>query len=187
MKVCVTGAAGQTSYNLVYCLGSGEVFGRHTPLDLRLLDLPPLYSRLEGLKMELEDCAFPLCQTCTITTSADEAFADCDYIIMLSAIPRVPGENPVIRITNRKDVLRANTLIFKELGTALNRVAHKNTKVVVVANPANTNALIVSAIADKLPKENFTCLSRLDQNRVCSLVAKKINAKVDDIHLKVRG
>lgn len=191
LSVCITGAAGQTAYNLVYHIASGYVFGDDQPLQLRLLDLPPLKAKMDGLRMELEDCAFPLCPCPEVHTNPDEAFADVDIAVLLAAIPREAYSDPMLRCTNRRDVLRANTVIFKEHGLSLNRVGKSSTKVVVVANPSNTNALIVAAHASNLPRANFSCLSRLDQNRTAAQVAQKLNVAYHpedhDLHINGRA
>eukprot|EP00045_Choanoeca_perplexa_P010353 m.104476 g.104476 ORF g.104476 m.104476 type:complete len:511 (-) comp15247_c0_seq1:1178-2710(-) len=176
LSVCITGAAGQTAYNLAFSIGSGDAFGKNQPVSIRLLDLPLVTSKLHGLMMELEDCAFPLCKSVSVHSSPDAAFKNVDYAILLSAIPRTLGADPLVRCNNRRDVLRANTAIFKEHGLALDRVGKPTTKVIVVANPSATNALIVSACAKSLPKTNFSSLSRLDQNRTCAQVAAKLNS-----------
>ncbi|EDQ84763.1 uncharacterized protein MONBRDRAFT_39154 [Monosiga brevicollis MX1] len=175
LTVCVTGAAGYTAYNLVYLIASGEVFGHDQPVALRLLDIPLLQAKMEGVQMELQDCAFRLLKDVSTHTSPDAAFKNVDYAILLSAIPRSEDADPMLRCNNRLDVLRANTVIFKEHGLAFDRVAKPTTKVVVVANPSATNALIVSSFAKSVPKENFTSLAWLDQNRAAAHIAARLN------------
>jgi len=171
VRVCITGAAGQIGYSLVFLVAKGEMFGADQPVILHLLDIPQMEGVLQGVVMELEDCAYHLIKGVVVTGKPEEGFKDVDYAIMVGAMPRKEG-------MERADLLKANCGIFKEQGKALSDFAKKHVKVLVVGNPANTNALICSASASGLPKENFTCLTRLDQNRATSLVARRLGCDV---------
>jgi malate dehydrogenase len=221
-KVCITGAAGQIAYSLFPHICSGATFGADKPVILHLLDIDSEMATeaLKGVKMELEDAAYPLLQgTCTLcpcayslalgpacydlfypsvevacydrphisidatgrvrpgvvlTTKVDEAFTDIDFCIMLGAFPRKPG-------MERKDLLKMNAGIFKEQGAALNKLAKKSVKVLVVGNPANTNCLIAKSCAPDLPAESFSALTRLDHNRAKAQVALKVGVSVDKV------
>lgn len=172
--VALTGAAGQIAYSLVFSLCKGEVFGPLQPIDLRLLDLPVCADALHGVAMELDDCAFPLLVEHTETSSVDEAFKDCDVALLIGALPRIAG-------MERKDLLSKNVSIFKVQGESLNRVAKKTVKVLVVGNPANTNALVTAQYAPSIPKSQFTCLTQLDQNRATSLIALRLKCSPKQI------
>eukprot|EP01087_Luapelamoeba_hula_P003907 TRINITY_DN1379_c0_g1_i1.p1 TRINITY_DN1379_c0_g1~~TRINITY_DN1379_c0_g1_i1.p1 ORF type:complete len:352 (+),score=73.22 TRINITY_DN1379_c0_g1_i1:98-1153(+) len=175
LRVCITGAAGQIAYSLVFMLAKGEAFGKEQPIALHLLDIAPMETALSGLLMEIEDCAFPLVKEVITTSKLEVAFKNIDYAVMCGAMPRREG-------MERKDLLKANVAIFKEQGKALAEHASRNVRVLVVGNPANTNALIcATAAAPTIPKENFTCLTRLDQNRATSAVARRLNANVDQV------
>jgi len=167
IRVCVTGAAGQIAYALLYNLSNGSVFGCDQPVILHLLDIEPMMGVLNGVVMELEDCALPLLAGVVATADANVAFKDIDYALMLGAMPRKEG-------MGRKDLLAANVKIFKVQGEAIDRSAKKTAKVLVVGNPANTNALICRHFAPSIPAENFSALTRLDHNRAVSQVAIKL-------------
>lgn len=170
VKVLVTGAAGQIAYSLLCKIANGEVFGENQPVTLHMLDIPIAETALNGVKLELQDCAFPLLEEIVATTSVEEAFTDIDVALLVGAMPRRQG-------MERKDLLAANAKIFKEQGAALDSYAKKTVKVLVVGNPANTNALIAAQCAPSIPKENFTALTRLDHNRAQAQVALKLGAK----------
>ncbi|XP_041351635.1 malate dehydrogenase, cytoplasmic-like [Gigantopelta aegis] len=174
MKVLVTGAAGQIAYSLVIAVAKGDVFGKDKPITLVLLDIPPMMEVLEGVVLELNDCALPLLREVIATADVAEAFKDIDAAMLVGAMPRREG-------MERKDLLAANVKIFKEQGAALDQHSKKTVKVVVVGNPANTNALIASHYAPSIPKKNFSCLTRLDQNRAQSLVAHRIGIPNSDV------
>lgn len=167
IKVLVTGAAGQIAYSLLFSLAKGDVFGQDANLHLVLLDIPPMANSLEGVCMELQDCALPILKKITPTTNVETAFTGIDYAILVGAMPRREG-------MERKDLLKANVKIFKEQGAALNNFAKKSVKVLVVGNPANTNCLVASTCAPSIPKENFSCLTRLDHNRAQSQIANRL-------------
>jgi len=166
MRVVVTGAAGQISYSLLGLIAKGDVFGADQPIDLVMLDLSFAEAALGGVVMELQDCAFPLVNSLTATCDQTAAFTDIDVAVLVGAFPRRPG-------MERKDMLEKNAEIFQAQGKLLDTVAKKSVKVLVVGNPANTNALIASACAPSIPKENFSALTRLDQNRATSQIAMK--------------
>lgn len=156
IKVAITGAAGQIGSVLCFMIGQGRMFGQDQKVILHLLELPQVADTLlKGLVMELKDCAFPLIAGIKPTTKMEEAFEDIDVAILVGAKPRGPG-------MERKDLLLDNGKIFKVQGEALDKFAKKTVKVLVVGNPANTNALIASHYAPSIPKENFTALTRLD-------------------------
>lgn len=174
IKVTVTGGAGNIGYALVFMIGQGRLFGPTQPVSLTLLEIPPAQQALNGVLMEIRDCAFPLLSEVKGTTDYKEAFLGCQVAILVGARPRGPG-------MERKDLLSANAQIFKGQGEAINQHADRNCKVLVVGNPANTNALICSVFADKIPKENFTALTRLDQNRAVAQISDKINVPVNNV------
>ena len=176
VRVAVTGAAGQIGYSLIYRIASGEMLGKDQPVILQLLELPmeKPQAALKGCMMELEDCAFPLLAGMIGTGDANVAFKDADVALLVGAMPRGPG-------MERKDLLLKNAEIFTAQGKALDANASRNVKVLVVGNPANTNAYIAMKSAPSLPKKNFTAMLRLDHNRALSQLAAKANVAVGDI------
>jgi len=172
IRVLVTGAAGQIAYSLLHPIAKGDVFGPTQCIDLLLLDIPNMMPVLEGVVMELQDCALPLLASVTATSDVQTAFANIDVAILVGAMPRREG-------MERKDLLKANARIFQTQGEALEKYAKKTVKVLVVGNPANTNCLIASVCAPSIPKENFTCLTRLDQNRGTSQISMRLGIKPD--------
>lgn len=166
VRVAVTGAAGQIGYSLVFRIASGAMLGADQPVILQLLDLPQAMQALNGVAMELDDCAFPTLHGIVCTDDPMVAFKDADYALLVGARPRSKG-------MERKDLLEANAQIFTVQGKALNAVASRNVKVVVVGNPANTNALITANSAPDLDPRNITALMRLDHNRALSQIAAK--------------
>jgi malate dehydrogenase len=170
----VTGAAGQIAYSLLYMIANGDVFGREQKLILSLLDIQPMMGVLEGVVMELADCAFPLLTEVIPTFEPTVAFKDVSVAFLVGAMPRREGQE-------RKDLLAANVKIFKVQGDALNSVAKKDVKVLVVGNPANTNALICSHYAPSIPRENFTAMTRLDQNRARAQIAQRVKTDVENV------
>lgn len=175
VRVAVTGAAGQISYALLFRIASGEMLGPDQPVILQLLEIPQSMESLNGVIMELEDCAFKTLHS--IESSADpvQGFGDADYAILVGAKPRGKG-------MERGDLLRDNGQIFSAQGKALNASAKKTCKILVVGNPANTNALIAQANAPDIPTQNFSALTRLDHNRAISQLATKAGVKVPVIH-----
>jgi len=180
VKVAVTGAAGQIGYATLFRIASGEMLGKDQPIILQLLELPIEKPQkvLKGVMMELDDCAFPLLTDITGTGDPKEAFKDVDYALLIGAKPRGPG-------MERKDLLMDNAKIFIEQGKALNEVAKRDVRVIVVGNPANTNAYIAKESAPDLPAENFTSMMRLDHNRAVSQLATRTKKKVSDIEKMV--
>lgn len=174
VRVAVTGAAGQIGYQLVFRIAAGGLFGPGQPLILQLLELPVAQGALSGVVMELNDCAFPLVAGIVATDKAEVAFKDADYAILVGAKPRGAG-------MERKDLLLENAKIFSAQGQALNSAAKKSVRVLVVGNPANTNALITAANAPRIPARNITSMMRLDQNRAMSQLAAKTGAHVNDV------
>ncbi len=176
LRVAVTGAAGQIGYALLFRIASGEMLGKDQPVILQLLELPidKAQAALKGVIMELEDCAFPLLVGVIGTDDPKVAFKDVDVALLVGAKPRGPG-------MERKDLLLENAKIFTEQGKALNEVASRNVKVLVVGNPANTNAYIAMKSAPDLPAKNFTAMLRLDHNRALSQLAIKAGVAVGDI------
>lgn len=176
VRVAVTGAAGQIGYALLFRIASGEMLGKDQPVILQLLEIPDekAQNALKGVIMELEDCAFPLLAGIEAHSDPMQAFKDTDYALLVGARPRGPG-------MERADLLAANAQIFTAQGKALNAVASRNVKVLVVGNPANTNAYIAMKSAPDLPAKNFTAMLRLDHNRAASQLATKGGFKVGDI------
>ena len=176
MRVAVTGAAGQIGYSLLFRIASGEMLGKDQPVILQLLEIPDEKAQkaLKGVMMELDDCAFPLLQGMVGTSDAKVAFKDVDVALLVGARPRGPG-------MERKDLLEANGKIFVPQGQALDEVASRNVKVLVVGNPANTNALIAQKAAKSLPAKNFTAMMRLDHNRALTQVAQKAGKLVTSV------
>ena len=180
VRVAVTGAAGQIGYALLFRIASGEMLGKDQPVVLQMLELPldKAQAALKGVMMELEDCAFPLLAGMVGTDDPRIAFKDADIAMLVGARPRGPG-------MERKDLLLENAKIFTEQGKALNDVASRNVKVLVVGNPANTNAYIAMKSAPDLPAKNFTAMLRLDHNRALSQLATKAGVAVADIDKRV--
>jgi len=174
IRVVVTGAAGQIAYSLLYMIARGEVFGKDQPLILHLLDIPPMVGVLEGVVMELADCALPLLREVVPTTDPAVGFKDVAAAFLVGAMPRKEG-------MERKDLLSANVKIFKVQGQAMDQHARKDVKVLVVGNPANTNALVCSHYAPSIPRENFTAMTRLDQNRATAQIAAKLAVPVNAV------
>jgi malate dehydrogenase len=166
LNVAITGAAGQIGYALAFRVASGQLLGPDQPVNLHLLEITPALPTLQGVVMELADCAFPTLNKVVATDDAKVAFRDCHAALLVGARPRGPG-------MERKDLLLANAQIFSAQGKALNEVADRNVRVLVVGNPANTNALIARANARDLNPRNFTAMTRLDHNRALSQLAEK--------------
>lgn len=173
-RVVITGAAGQIGYQLAFRIASGQMLGPHQPVILQLLEITPALPALNGVVMELEDCAFPTLQGVVATDVAEVAFRDADYALLVGAKPRGPG-------MERSDLLRDNAKIFSTQGKALNDHASRNVRVLVVGNPANTNALIAQRNAPDLNPVNFTAMTRLDHNRALARLAAKTGTHVSQI------
>jgi malate dehydrogenase len=174
VRVTVTGAAGQIGYALVFRIASGQMFGPDTPVQLRLLEITPALPALEGVAMELDDCAFPLLSGIELTDQAEVAFDGTNVACLVGAKPRGPG-------MERADLLKDNGAIFTGQGRAIASAAADDVKVAVVGNPANTNALIASANADGVPSERFTAMVRLDENRAKTQLARKAGVPVAEV------
>ncbi len=174
VRIAVTGAAGQIGYSLLFRIASGAVFGPNTPVILQLLEITPALGALEGVRMELDDCAFPLLSGVVCTDNAETAFGDADAAFLVGAMPRKDG-------MERGDLLSANGGIFKPQGQALGAAAKKDVKVLVVGNPANTNALIAMNNAKGLDPSRFTAMTRLDHNRAITQLADKVGKPVTSI------
>lgn len=181
LRIAVTGGAGQIVYQLLFRIANGELFGQDQPLALHILELPEALQALEGVKMELQDCAFPLLHTINTFTDPYQAFQDIDYAILVGAKPRGPG-------MERKDLLEENGKIFVEQGKALNAAANEKAKVFVVGNPCNTNCLITMHYAPRLSRRNFFAMTRLDQNRATYLLSQKAQVSIKDVsHVTIWG
>jgi malate dehydrogenase len=174
VRVAVTGAAGQIGYALVFRIASGQMLGDDQPLVLQLLEIPQAVGALEGVRMELDDCAFPLLAGVVTTDDANVAFEGADYGLLVGAMPRKEG-------MERSDLLSANGAIFTEQGKAIAASAADDVRILVVGNPANTNALIAMNNAEGVPAERFTAMTRLDHNRALAQLAAKAGASVADV------
>lgn len=174
VRVTVTGAAGQISYSLLFRIAAGEMLGPNQPVILQMLEITPALEALNGVAMELDDCAFPLLAGMICTDDAAVAFKDSDYALLVGARPRGPG-------MERKDLLEANAAIFSAQGKALNDNASKEIKVLVVGNPANTNSLIAQRNAPDINPRQFTAMTRLDHNRAMSQIADKTGSTINDV------
>ena len=181
VRITVTGAAGQISYSLLFRIAAGEMLGPNQPVILQMLEITPALDVLKGVAMELEDCAFPLLAGMICTDDAEQAFKDADYALLVGARPRGPG-------MERKDLLEANAAIFSAQGKAINDYASEYIKVLVVGNPANTNALITQRNAPNINPRQFTAMTRLDHNRAMSQIANKTESSINDIsHMTIWG
>ena len=174
VRIAITGAAGQIGYQLAFRIASGQMLGRDQPVILQLLEIPPALGALQGVAMELDDCAFDALHGVVATDDPRESFREADFALLVGARPRGPG-------MERKDLLVENAKIFSVQGKALNEVANRSVKVLVVGNPANTNALIARENARDLDPRSFTAMTRLDHNRAKAQLAAKANAHVGDV------
>jgi malate dehydrogenase len=178
VRVAITGAAGQISYSIIFRIASGDMLGKDQPVILQLLEIPPAMGALNGVVMELNDCAFPLVSGIVPTDDPNVAFQETDYAVLVGARPRGPG-------MERSDLLKANAAIFSVQGKALSQHANPNVKVLVVGNPANTNALITLKNAPNLNPRNISAMMRLDHNRAVSQLAAKTGTHVTEIEKMV--
>ena len=178
VRVAITGAAGQIGYQLAFRIASGQMLGNDQPVILQLLEITPALDALKGVVMELDDCAFPTLDGIVATDDPNVAFKDADYALLVGARPRGPG-------MERKDLLEANAAIFSVQGKAMNDHANRNIKVLVVGNPANTNALIAQAAAPDLDPRNFTAMTRLDHNRAMAQMSDRIGTHHSEIQKMV--
>jgi malate dehydrogenase len=174
VRVAITGGAGNIGYAMAFRIAAGDMLGPDQPVILQLLEIPPALPALQGVVMELNDCAFPLLANVIATDDVNVAFKDVNYVLLVGARPRGPG-------MERKDLLTANGAIFGPQGKALNAHASRDVKVLVVGNPANTNSLIAAANAPDLDRRQFTAMTRLDHNRALSQLAEKTGTHVNDI------
>ena len=174
VRVAITGAAGQISYSLAFRIAAGDMLGKDQPVILQLLEIPPAMDALQGVVMELNDCAFPLLAGIEATDDPNVAFKDTDFALLVGARPRGPG-------MERADLLQANAAIFSVQGKAINDHASRDVRVLVVGNPANTNALIARENAPDLDHRQFTAMMRLDHNRALSQLAEKTGKSINDI------
>jgi malate dehydrogenase len=180
-RIAVTGGAGQIAYSLLFRIANGDLLGHQQPIALHILELQEAMRALEGVAMELDDCAFPLLKEIHIGSDAWQVFKGIDYALLVGAKPRGPG-------MERGDLLIENAKIFIEQGKALNDVASRKAVILVVGNPCNTNCLIAQANAPNIPKNNFHAMTRLDQNRAVSLIAKRAKVDVTDLsHMIIWG
>ena len=178
VRVTITGAAGQIGYQLAFRIASGQMLGNDQPVILQLLEIPPALDALHGVVMELDDCAFSTLAGVVATDDPDVAFKDSDYALLVGAKPRGPG-------MERKDLLEANAAIFSVQGKSINEHASRDIRVLVVGNPANTNALITQANAPDINPGNFTAMTRLDHNRAIAQLAAKTDSHVSDVRRMV--
>lgn len=174
IKIAVSGAAGQIGYALLFRIASGQLFGENRPVSLSLLEIPSSLPALDGVEMELNDCAFPTLAGVSKSSDAETAFGDAHVIFLAGAKPRGPG-------MERKDLLAANAAVFSEQGKAINAAASKYVNVLVVGNPANTNCLIAQQNAPDISPRRFAAMTRLDHNRAAAMLAEKTGAKVADV------
>lgn len=175
VRVCITGAAGQIGYSLIPLVASGQMFGPHVKVDLRLLDIQPCLGTLSGVVMELEDCSYPTLKRVLATADPREAFDGCDVALLVGAFPRKDG-------MERKDLLAKNAGIFEAQGRALDAYASRNCKILVVGNPANTNCWLAKHFAPSLPAKNFSALTRLDHNRAKGQLGLRVGVDSNDVH-----
>ncbi|NNM61507.1 MAG: malate dehydrogenase [Steroidobacteraceae bacterium] len=175
VTVTITGAAGNIGYALAFRVASGQMLGLDQPINLNLLEIPAAVGAARGVLMELSDCAFPTLRSVSASDEANVAFRDCDFAMLVGARPRGPG-------MERKDLLLENAKIFSSQGKALDAVANRNVRVLVVGNPANTNSLIAQRNAPSLPPGNFTAMTRLDHNRGLALLAQKAGTAVSQVN-----
>lgn len=174
VNIAITGAAGNIAYSAIFRIASGDMLGLDQPINLKLIDIEPAMNSLKGVKFELEDCAFPLINSITTTFDLNVGFEECDYALLIGAKPRMKG-------MERKDLLKDNGKIFKPQGKAINAVANKNIKILVVGNPANTNALIAMHNAPSINPKQFTSMMRLDHDRSLAQVANKYKTSVNEV------
>ena len=174
VNVAITGAAGNIAYSAIFKVASGQMLGNDQPVNLKLIDIEPAMNALKGVMYEVEDCAFPLLNSITITYDLNQGFEECDYVLLIGAKPRMKG-------MERKDLLKDNGKIFKPQGQAINNVANKNVKILVVGNPANTNALIAMHNAPSIDPKQFTSMMRLDHDRSLAQVANKYRTNINEV------
>lgn len=175
LKVAITGASGNVAYSLAFMIGEGQMFGTSQPLILHLISRPKSIPAVEGLKYELEDCGYSLLEDIVVCDSLETGFSDIDIALLVGGCPRTPG-------MERKDLIQKNGEIFRDQGVALEKYAKSTVKVCVIGNPCNTMALVCALNAPKIPIENFTAITRLDQNRAAMQVAKKVGTNFKNVN-----
>ncbi|MCA9517900.1 MAG: malate dehydrogenase [Myxococcales bacterium] len=175
IRVAVTGAAGQIGYSLIFSIAAGDMLGPDQPVILQLVELPVAMQALEGVGMELDDCAFPLLHSIELADDPMQGFKGADVVMLVGAKPRGAGQD-------RSDLIKSNGPIFTGQGEAIDAVAADDAKIIVVGNPCNTNALIAQSRAKRIPKKNFTAMTRLDQNRAVGQIARKAGVAPADVH-----
>ena len=181
MRIAITGAAGQIGYSLLPRIAAGEMFGSQTKVSLQLLEIPPALEALEGVAMELQDCAFPLLDNVIVTSNPDEAFSGASLCLLVGSKPRGPG-------MERSDLLKDNGKIFVGQGQSIAENAADNCRIVVVGNPCNTNCMIAASQSDRFGSDRFTAMTRLDQNRAVSMLAVKAGVDVIEVsHMAIFG
>ena len=178
LKVAITGAAGNIGYAMAFRVAAGDMLGPDQPVILQLIEIPPAMNALKGVVMELNDCAFPLLQGIVATDNLEEGFDDTNFAMLVGARPRGPG-------MERKDLIGANGKIFAPQGQAIDKMANSDVRVLVVGNPANTNALIAASQAKRLDRKQFTAMTRLDHNRAMSQLAE--SSASDSISVSLWG
>jgi len=174
VRIAITGAAGQIGYSLLPRISSGEMFGKNTKISLQLLEIPPALDALKGVAMELQDCAFPLLENVIVTSNPDEAFDGANLSLLVGSKPRGPG-------MERSDLLKDNGKIFVGQGKAIADNAADDCRIVVVGNPCNTNCMIAASQSDRFDNSRFTAMTRLDQNRAVSMLAKKGSVVIEEV------
>ena len=174
IRIAITGAAGQIGYSLLPRIAAGEMFGSQTKISLQLLEIPPALEALGGVAMELQDCAFPLLESVVVTSDPDEAFSGANLCLLVGSKPRGPG-------MERSDLLKDNGRIFVGQGKSISENAADDCRIVVVGNPCNTNCMIAASQSDRFDNSRFTAMTRLDQNRAVSMLAKKANVVIDEV------
>ena len=174
IRIAVTGAAGQIGYSLLPRIAAGEMFGPNSKITLQLLEIPPALEALKGVAMELDDCAFPLLEEIIVTSDVNEAFKDANLCLLVGSKPRGPG-------MERSDLLKDNGKIFVGQGKAIADNAADDCRIVVVGNPCNTNCMIAASQSDRFDNSRFTAMTRLDQNRAVSMLAKKGSVVIEEV------
>ena len=173
IRIAVTGAAGQIGYSLLPRIAAGEMFGPDAKISLQLLEIPPALEALKGVAMELDDCAFPLLEDITVTSDSEEAFRGANLCLLVGSKPRGPG-------MERSDLLKDNGKIFVGQGKAIAENAADDCRIIVVGNPCNTNCMIAASQSDRFDNSRFTAMTRLDQNRAISMLAKRAGVVIED-------
>ena len=181
VRIAITGAAGQIGYSLLPRIAAGEMFGSQTKISLQLLEIPPALEALDGVAMELQDCAFPLLESVVVTSNPDEAFSGANLCLLVGSKPRGPG-------MERSDLLKENGRIFVGQGKSISKNAADDCRIVVVGNPCNTNCMIAASQSDRFDSNRFTAMTRLDQNRAVSMLAVEAGVDITEVsHMAIFG